>query len=65
MDLCGEHGFKEIAYSTERGASCPACNQIEELTNDYEIKVDNLREELQDAQTRIDELEDELNSKEK
>lgn len=56
MDICGEHG-DEIAYA---GRECPACEQVERLQDEYKETIDNLEQDLGDADDRIDELTDQL-----
>ena len=58
MDLCGEHGFESVAFSTHRGMSCPACDQIEELTRLHETKIDEMQSEIDDLKSQIEELQE-------
>lgn len=57
MDLCAGHGLESIAYI---GNTCPACDHIEELTDEFRAELDNLHSELQEAQDREVELQSEV-----
>ena len=62
MEVCGEHGNRaddEIAYV---GSSCPACNQIAELTDDYERKIEDLESSNESLTDEVDDLQAQLDA---
>ena len=57
MEICGEHGFRASDEIAHIGGNCPACTQIAELENEHELAIENLKEEYE---SKLDDLRNEL-----
>jgi len=57
MNICEDHGDSAVVYN---GYSCPACDYIEELQNEHSKTVDDLEQQLSEADEKIGDLEYEL-----